>query len=126
MYQLVYLPANSPATPTLQLHNSVGYGTRERLRRRLYDGDGGKPNASTTRRGAVTWQKETEELRLENAQQAQQIAQQAQQMQRQSQEMQNLKALVQQMLERGDGRAPAAAGGSVSDWASSLFGSRTV
>ena len=45
-------------------------------------------------------------------------------MQRQSQEMQNLKALVQQMLERGDGAAPAAAGGSVSDWASSLFGSR--
>ena len=39
--------------------------------------------------------------------------------------MQRLEAMMQQMLERGDGgAAPAAAGGSVSDWASSLFGSR--
>ena len=99
------------------------------FRRRLYDGDGGKPNASTTRRGAVTWQKETEVLRQQNAQltqqmQAMQQQNQAmqQQMQQQSQQNQRLEAMMQQMLERGDG-SPAA-GGSVSDWASSLFGSR--
>ena len=43
-----------------------------------------------------------------------------------TQQMQRLEAMMQQMLERGDGGAAPAAGGTVSDWASSLFGSRTV
>ena len=101
--------------PNVRLHNSVG---TDPVRRRLYDGDGGKPNASTTRRGAVTWQKETAVLRQQLEQQTQQNAQLTQQVQAMQQAM-------QQLLERLDGgAAPAAAGGSVSDWASSLFGSR--
>jgi len=46
-------------------------------------------------------------------------------MQAMQQQNQRMEATMQALLERLDGgAAPAAAGGSVSDWASSLFGSR--